>query len=73
MTKINFHIRFELNGHEYNIKDSIDKFEWSREISNSYMKLGNEHIFKIFHKYLSEIIAKELMMQSPDFMRNFKI
>ena len=68
--RMTYHIRFELNGKEYTIEDSIDKFEWRQEMSKSYMGLGHEAIFKALHKKFSEMVANELMKQSPDFLRS---
>jgi hypothetical protein len=67
--RMTYHIRFELNGKEYMIEDYIDKFEWRQEMSKSYMGLGNEVIFRALHKKFSEMVANELMKQSPDFLR----
>lgn len=68
--RVIYHIKFELNGKEYQIKDYVDNFEWRKEISESYMGLGNEVIFKALHKKFSEMIAMELMKQSTDFLLN---
>ena len=70
MNRMTYHIRFELNGKEYTIEDYIDNFEWRQEMSKSYMGLGNEVIFRALHKKFSEMVANELMKQSPDFLRN---
>ena len=69
VNRITYHIRFELNGKEYTIEDYIDKFEWRQEMSKSYMGLGHEIIFRALHKKFSEMVANELMKQSPDFLR----
>lgn len=63
-----YHIKFELNGKEHKIEDFIDNFEWRQEFSKSYMGLGNETIFRLLHKKFSEMVAMELMRQSPDFL-----
>lgn len=68
--RIIYHIRFGLNGKEYTVEDYIDKFEWSKAISKSYMGLGHEAIFTALHKKFSEVIANELMKQSPDFLQS---
>ena len=70
MDRMTYHIRFELNGKEYMIEDHIDNFEWRQEMSKSYMGLGNEVIFRALHKKFSEMVANELMKQSPDFLRS---
>ena len=70
MDRMTYHIRFELNGKEYMIEDHIDNFEWRQEMSKSYMGLGNEVIFRALHKKFSELVANELMKQSPDFLRS---
>ncbi len=70
MDRMTYHIRFELNGKEYTIEDYIDKFEWRQEMSKSYMGLGHETIFRALHKKFSEMVANELMKQSPEFLRS---
>lgn len=70
MDRMTYHIRFELNGKKYTIEDYIDKFEWRQEMSKSYMGLGHETIFRALHKKFSEMVANELMKQSPDFLRS---
>ena len=70
MDRMTYHIRFELNGKEYMIEDHIDNFEWRQEMSKSYMGLGNEVIFRALHKKFSEMVANELMKQSPGFLRS---
>jgi len=67
--RIHFHVKFELNGLENYIFDYVDGFEWKNELSKLYYGFGNEAIFKLVHKKLSEMIATDLMKQSPDFMR----
>ena len=73
MDRMTYHIRFELNGKEYKIEDYIDGFEWRQEMSKSYMGLGHETIFRALHKKFSEVIAYELMKQSPDFLRSVMV
>ncbi len=69
LNRVTYHIKFTLNGREYNLQDHIDNFEWRQELSKTYIGLGNEAIFKILHKKFAEIIAKELMMQCPEFLK----
>ena len=69
MDRITYHIRFKLNGKEYTIEDYID-IEYRQEISKLYMGLGHETIFRALHKKFSEMVANELMKQSPDFLRS---
>ncbi len=52
------------------VQDYIDKFEWRQEMSKSYMGLGHETIFRALHKKFSEMVANELMKQSPEFLRS---
>lgn len=66
--RMHFHVKFELNGFETLISDFVDGFEWRTELSKLYFGFGNEAIFKLVHKKLSEMIALDLMKQSPDFM-----
>jgi len=68
MNRMHFHVKFELNGFETLISDFVDGFEWRNELSKLYFGFGNEEIFKLVHKKLSEMIALDLMKQSPDFM-----
>lgn len=73
MNRVVFHIRFELNGMEYNIVDYIDGFEWRQDMSKFHMGLGNETILRALHKKFSEAIAMELLKQSPDFLKNILV
>lgn len=67
--RVAFRIKFILNGKTHDIVDYIDNFEWRDELSKSWFGFGHEGIFNLFHKKLSEIIASELMSQSPDFIK----
>lgn len=70
--RIHFQVKFELNGNEIIISDYIDNFEWKKELSKLYSGFGNKAIYKLVHKKLSEMIATELMNQSPDFIKSLK-
>jgi len=65
--RVQFHIRFKMNGKEYVMRDSVDSFEWNREISQTYNGFGNVDVFKAFHNKVGEIIAFELMKECKDF------
>lgn len=66
--KTTYHIKFNLNGKDYKIEHDIDNWQWNVELRDMWGGFGNQAVFKLFHKTLSEIIAIELMKQSPDFM-----
>lgn len=70
--RMEFYLKFELNGLEFCIKDHIDKREWRKAVLTGYTGLGNEYIFRVLHKKFSEMIAEELMKQSPDFLSSIK-
>lgn len=66
--RTHFHLKFNLNGKEYLIEDSVDNWEWRNIELKKWNGLGNEVIFKALHKKFSEIIAEELMKNCPDFI-----
>ncbi|MEM6737416.1 MAG: hypothetical protein AAF620_15250 [Bacteroidota bacterium] len=68
--RIDFIVKFELNGKQFVVRDFVDNFEWRGELSSAYGGFGHKDIFSIVHKKLSEMIAEELMLQSPDFLKN---
>jgi len=66
--RLEFYLKFKLNGKEYCINDHINKMDWRKEALTGYTGLGHEYIFKVLHKKFSEMIAEELMSQSPEFL-----
>lgn len=69
------HGKFDLNGKTYIFKDEINMFQLSMDLNKfqSYVK-SREYIQKVAELLISKFsdtIAKELLMQSPDFMKNF--
>lgn len=71
--RINFDVKFELNGNVVLISDYVDGFEWKEELSKEYWGFGHEAIFTIVHKKLSEMIATELMAQLPESINTLTI
>lgn len=67
--RMSYHIKFSLNGQETIIIGYVDNFEWREELSKTWFGLGNEAIFRILHKKFAEMVAEELMKQSPDFLQ----
>lgn len=67
--KIEFHIKFQLNGKDYYIVDEVNRFEYSEELKDNFYKFGSEAIFAMVLNVFSKAIAQELMKQSPDFMQ----
>ena len=67
--RVHFLIKFKVNEQEVFIKDSVDNFTWREELAEAYCGFGNAHIFRAVHKKLSEMIAAELMSQSPEFLK----
>ena len=69
--RVHFKIKFKLNEREVVIEDFVDNFEWKQELAENYCGFGNRHIFITVYKKLSEMIAAELMNQSPEFIKEF--
>ena len=67
--RVHFDIKFSLNGKEVLIQDYVDSFEWREEMMEMYMGFGNQVIYKLVLKKMAEMIAEELLNQSPDFVR----
>lgn len=67
--RVHFIIKFKVNERESVIEDFVDNFEWKQELSKNYSGFGNKHIFITVYKKLSEMIAIELMNQSPEFIK----
>ena len=65
--RIEFHIRFKFNGKEYVMRDSVDRFDWNKEVAMKYSGFGSKAVFIAFHERLSKIIAAELMEECSDF------
>ena len=70
--RINFDVRFVLNGIETTISDHVDKYDWDNSLMSSYFGFGIKEIFEKVHKKLAEMIALDLMKQSPEFMEELK-
>ena len=70
--RVHFHIKFNLNGTDTLITDYVDRFDWRDELSKTYCGFGNREIFILVHKKLSDMIALELMRQSPDFINDIQ-
>jgi hypothetical protein len=72
---ITIHGKFELNAKTYIFKDDINMFQLSMDLNKfqSYVK-SREYVQKVTEIMVSKFsnaIAKELLLQSPDFMKNF--
>jgi hypothetical protein len=67
--RVHFDIKFSLNGKEVLIQDYVDEFEWREEMLEMYMGFGSQVIYKLVMKKMAEMIAQELLNQSPDFVR----
>ncbi len=70
--RIHFHIKFSLNEKEFIIKDYIDNSEWREEYGKLYYGFGLKSIYMLVKKKFSEMIAEELMNQSPDFVNSLQ-
>lgn len=58
-------LKFMVNGKEYTIKEKIDMYDWRQsEREFSYMH-GRDRLANVLYGYMSKVIAKELMNQSP--------
>jgi len=69
------HGKFDLNGKTYIFKDEINMFQLSMDLNKFqiYVK-SREYVQKVAEILISkfsEAIAKELLLQYPDFMKNF--
>lgn len=69
---IEYRIKFTINDKEYNLQYTVDEYEFKEQIQEHYSGFGNEAIYVAFHKKLSEIIAMELMKQSPESMKSLQ-
>jgi len=67
---IHIHIKFEINGEEYYIKEKIDRSKWTQERSKTYMGFGDEGIYNMFCNKLGQIISKHLISQQPDILKH---
>lgn len=54
--RINFFIRFNLNGKDYEIKNYIDGFKWKEATYGNYINL----IYNLLHEKFSQAISDEL-------------
>jgi hypothetical protein len=66
MDRVHYHIKFVLNGKEYIIKDYIDKFQFFKENSQSFLGLNNEAVFKALYKKFVEVLAIGIINNNPE-------
>ena len=67
--RINYYIRFELNGKKYDIKSHLDRFEWNEIKTKQYIGLYNQVIFDHLIREFSEKIASELLLNSHESLK----
>lgn len=68
--KYRYALKFQLNGREHIMDGDIDKFDLAEIERKAYMGIGNREVFEALHRRFSDLIAEQLMNQSPDFLRD---